>query len=91
MLVCDINAEAGEKVAATSDSLFFQKLDVTQRSDWERVVDQAISQFGHLDILVNNAGTSYINKVRRRIPHTQAHACAQLTQAEQQRRDRGRV
>ncbi|KAF4124668.1 Short-chain dehydrogenase [Geosmithia morbida] len=62
VFVCDINVELGEKVASTSDKLFFQKLNVTDKAGWDRAIDQVISKFGRLDILVNNAGTSYLNK-----------------------------
>ena len=36
--------------------------NVTSGSDWQKMVDLAVSKFGGLDILVNNAGTSYKNK-----------------------------
>jgi NAD(P)-dependent dehydrogenase (short-subunit alcohol dehydrogenase family) len=36
--------------------------NVTNKSDWEKLVSTAESKFGGLDILVNNAGTSYKNK-----------------------------
>ena len=32
--------------------------DVTIESDCQRMVDHAVSSFGHLDILINNAGIS---------------------------------
>ncbi|KAJ3518954.1 hypothetical protein NM208_g14317 [Fusarium decemcellulare] len=62
VLVCDINEAAGEKVAATSDSLAFQTMNVSKAADWQEAVDKAIQLWGKLDILVNNAGTSYSNK-----------------------------
>ncbi|KAJ7193127.1 hypothetical protein GGX14DRAFT_478965 [Mycena pura] len=63
VIVTDINVESGEKVAAqNSANLVFQRMDVTQESDWKAVVDLAFSKFGGLDVLVNNAGTSYQNK-----------------------------
>jgi len=36
--------------------------NVTSSSDWEKMVELAVSKFGGLDILINNAGTSYRNK-----------------------------
>jgi NAD(P)-dependent dehydrogenase (short-subunit alcohol dehydrogenase family) len=36
--------------------------NVTKQSDWQAMVDLAVSKFGGLDILINNAGTSYKNK-----------------------------
>jgi NAD(P)-dependent dehydrogenase (short-subunit alcohol dehydrogenase family) len=62
VLICDINAEAGEKVASTSDSFAFHAMNVTKAGDWQSAVDKAVQTWGHVDILVNNAGTSYQNK-----------------------------
>ncbi|CAG8388032.1 unnamed protein product [Penicillium salamii] len=63
VIVADINVEGGEKVASQNASnLIFQRMDVTQESDWNAVLDLAFSQFGRVDVLVNNAGTSYRNK-----------------------------
>lgn len=65
MLVADINVQGGEQVAAQNPgNLKFQRMDVTQKSEWTAIVDLAFSEFGRLDIVVNNAGTSYRNKVR---------------------------
>ncbi|KAJ6562366.1 hypothetical protein B0H19DRAFT_1144274 [Mycena capillaripes] len=63
VIVTDINVEGGEKVAAQNPAnLVFQRMDVTQESDWKAIVDLAFSKFGGLDVVVNNAGTSYRNK-----------------------------
>ncbi|KAJ7016583.1 hypothetical protein C8F04DRAFT_981192 [Mycena alexandri] len=63
VIVTDINVVGGEKVATQNPAnLVFQRMDVTQESDWKAVVDLAFSKFGGLDVLVNNAGTSYQNK-----------------------------
>jgi NAD(P)-dependent dehydrogenase (short-subunit alcohol dehydrogenase family) len=58
----DLNAEGGERVASTNSSLKFVKADVTSAADWKALVDAAKTTFGRLDIVVNNAGTSYRNK-----------------------------
>ncbi|KAJ5134860.1 hypothetical protein N7448_000118 [Penicillium atrosanguineum] len=62
VIVADINVEGGEKVAAQSPNLIFQRMDVTQEGDWRTIVDLAFSKYGGLDTLVNNAGTTYRNK-----------------------------
>ncbi|KAE8411217.1 hypothetical protein BDV36DRAFT_302033 [Aspergillus pseudocaelatus] len=63
VIITDINAEGGEKVAAQNpESLVFQQMDVTKAEDWTTVMDLAFSKFGRLDILVNNAGITYRNK-----------------------------
>lgn len=64
VIITDINAEGGQKVAAQNpESLVFQQMDVTKAEDWTTVMDLAFSKFGRLDILVNNAGITYRNKV----------------------------
>ena len=64
MLVCDINEEDGQKVAAEMPQrMVFRKLNVTSSEDWKSVVGNAIGEYGRVDCLVNNAGTSYKNKV----------------------------
>ncbi|KAI1070620.1 hypothetical protein LB507_006725 [Fusarium sp. FIESC RH6] len=62
VLICDINTEAGEKFAASSDSFAFHTMNVTKAADWQSAVEKAVATWGHVDILVNNAGTSYQNK-----------------------------
>jgi 3-hydroxybutyrate dehydrogenase/3-oxoacyl-[acyl-carrier protein] reductase len=55
------SAEKGEQALKEIDrpgTVAFVQGDVTRKDELERVVDEAIRQFGHLDILVNNAGGS---------------------------------
>ncbi|KAL1644917.1 hypothetical protein SLS58_003988 [Diplodia intermedia] len=63
VLVCDLNDEAGEKVAARSEALSFQHVDVSKKQDWDAAIQRAVELWGKVDILVNNAGTTYKNKV----------------------------
>ncbi|KAJ4013338.1 hypothetical protein NW752_007635 [Fusarium irregulare] len=62
VLICDINSEAGERVASTSNAFAFHTTNVTKAADWQSAVEKAVQTWGHVDILVNNAGTSYPNK-----------------------------
>jgi meso-butanediol dehydrogenase / (S,S)-butanediol dehydrogenase / diacetyl reductase len=51
VIVADINAPA-----QTSESIVYQRTDVTSASEVNAMVTATIEQFGRLDILVNNAG-----------------------------------
>ncbi|OJD30340.1 short-chain dehydrogenase reductase family [Diplodia corticola] len=62
VLVCDLNDEAGEKVAAQSEAFSFQHIDVSKKQDWDAAIQRAVELWGKVDILVNNAGTTYKNK-----------------------------
>ncbi len=60
VLICDVNAEAGEAtvaaINATGGRAAFQRLDVTDEASWVAAIEAAVSRFGRLDVLVNNAG-----------------------------------
>ena len=57
VVVTDVNAELGEKVAqAIGDGARFIPHDVASPDDWQRVVDAAQTEFGTVNVLVNNAG-----------------------------------
>ena len=63
--VADLNESAGREFASSMpDSLYFHRLNVTQRKDWDSVVEKMYSDYGKIDCLVNNAGTTYSNKAR---------------------------
>jgi 3-oxoacyl-[acyl-carrier protein] reductase len=66
VLVNDINADAGERVAEAirraGGSAQFVQADVTRDADWARLVQGAQSKFGRLDIVVNNAGWTHRKK-----------------------------
>ena len=64
VVVADIN-EAGaqavaEEIIAQGGSAIGVKVDVRSQDDVQRMIDDAVSQFGGLDILVNNAGVGKI-------------------------------
>lgn len=54
--------EIGNKKYPGGGSSIFVEFNVTQRSDWEKALRLAKSEFGKLDIVVNNAGTTYKKK-----------------------------
>ena len=58
LVVNDINAAGGEKVAQELGARFVQG-DVTKSADWARLVREAGPQ---LEIVVNNAGWTHRNK-----------------------------
>lgn len=51
VMVADLNPPAG-----TSDSVIYQRTDVSRREDVDAMVVATIERLGRLDILVNNAG-----------------------------------
>lgn len=55
VLMTDIDAENGERIAAEIGARFVQH-DVTDAEQWDRLFEQVRDQLGQLDILVNNAG-----------------------------------
>lgn len=57
VILTDINAEAGEKLAASlGDNAMFLKQDVSKEADWSDVVAKGEARFGLVNVLVNNAG-----------------------------------
>ncbi len=48
--------ELAEKISADGGEVFYQKLDVTQRSECENFAKAVLDKWGSIDILVNNAG-----------------------------------
>lgn len=60
VVVTDREVDKGAAVAANITRLggraIFFHLNVTDESDWARVVADALDKFGRLDVLVNNAG-----------------------------------
>ncbi|HLR08403.1 MAG TPA: SDR family oxidoreductase [Bacillota bacterium] len=45
-----------QELARFSDALHIVQADVTQKADLDRLVDEAVKQFGGIDYLINNAG-----------------------------------
>jgi NAD(P)-dependent dehydrogenase (short-subunit alcohol dehydrogenase family) len=53
-----LNKVVNEIITQFGDVAIAVKHDVTDESDWEKVIKQGIERFGKIDILVNNAGIS---------------------------------
>ena len=66
VVVNDINADGGERVAAEIKSgggeVAFTKGDVSKDADWAAMLKFALDTFGDLDIVVNNAGITHLNQ-----------------------------
>ncbi len=63
----DVLEEDGQRVAEsindTGGQAMFQKLDVTEASSWQSMVDETLAQFGRLDIVINNAGIARVKLI----------------------------
>ena len=63
----DLLEEDGHRVAESiNDSggqAMFQKLDVTEASSWQSMVDETLAQFGRIDIVINNAGIARVKLI----------------------------
>jgi 3-oxoacyl-[acyl-carrier protein] reductase len=70
VVVADINADAGKRVAAAVQGEFVQA-DVTRAADWARLVQAATAKFGRLDIVVNNAGWTHRRKPYLEVSETE--------------------
>jgi len=59
VIACDIRKESLEKLkeeSKDSDRIFTYVLDVTDRTNIKKVVEEVVEKFGRIDVLVNNAG-----------------------------------
>ena len=54
--VCDVNAEAVERVTRDNPAITGTVCNVADRAAVERFVDEAVDALGGIDVLVNNAG-----------------------------------
>ena len=62
VVIGDINAHGGERVANALNGLFVQ-VDLAQREDCRRLVEETTTRFGKVDILVNVAGFQHIDPI----------------------------
>ena len=63
VMLADLNADDGERVARGLEGCVFERADVASRDDCRRLVDRAVESFGGVDILVNNAGVQHVAPV----------------------------
>jgi NAD(P)-dependent dehydrogenase (short-subunit alcohol dehydrogenase family) len=71
IVICtDVDENKAKETAgsAGNNNIVTQKLDVTRQDDFERVVNWAISTYGHLDIIFNNAGIALSGELRDMSP-----------------------
>jgi len=54
--VRDSGAETAEKIKARGGKIFFQKVDITNRTAVDAAVAEIIEGYGKIEILINNAG-----------------------------------
>src|SRR5882724_8424829 len=55
VVVAEINAEQGERVAKELDGALFVKVDVSDPESTQAMAAAAVAEFGRIDYLVNNA------------------------------------
>lgn len=62
VVLCDVDEHEGKKttksITESGGTAEFMQCDVTNESDWEKVINATRNKFGSLDVLVNNAGLS---------------------------------
>ena len=63
VLLADLSAGEGERVAASLRDCSFERADVAVREDCRRLVDRCVERYGGVDILVNNAGVQHVAPV----------------------------
>ena len=56
VVICDVNEGAGQAAVNELGLAAFYKVNVMDRQDVQRWVDDVVARFGRIDVLVNNAG-----------------------------------
>ena len=62
VVVADLNETAGKELVNTING-HFVKVDLSQRADCKRLVDETLSHYGEVQILINNAGFQHIDPI----------------------------
>ena len=60
VMLADLNAAEGGRVAGGLAGCAFERTDVASREDCRRLVDRTVETLGGVDILVNNAGLQHV-------------------------------
>lgn len=72
IVVADINAAAGERVAAALKTrgydAIFCAVDVSRSDEMRNLVETTVRHYGRLDVMVNNAGMSHANQPMLNVP-----------------------
>ncbi|GAB4576042.1 MAG: beta-ketoacyl-ACP reductase [Anaerolineae bacterium] len=64
VVICDLNAEAGQAVAAElGPEASFYQVDIGDRQAVQAWVDAVVARYGRIDVLVNNAGVLRDNQL----------------------------
>jgi 3alpha(or 20beta)-hydroxysteroid dehydrogenase len=69
VIVADLLEEQGEAVAKAVGGRFC-KLDVSDATAWERIVDEVVAEHNRLDVLVNNAAILHMGSLANTSPET---------------------
>ncbi|MCP5379384.1 MAG: glucose 1-dehydrogenase [Novosphingobium sp.] len=70
VILTDLNDKAGQALAdSLGENAMFIRQDVTQKTDWQRVVQEGEARFGTINVLVANAGV--IGKVASTLDFTE--------------------
>jgi len=64
-VLAELGAKAAERLGARAE---FARLDVTQESDWDRVVAATLERHGRIDVLVHNAGILHLGTIEHTSP-----------------------
>lgn len=57
VVICDVNEEAGQAtVRELDEDAAFYKVNVANREEVQKWIDNAVAKYGRIDVLVNNAG-----------------------------------